>query len=140
LSVYFDTSTILSIILVDSHSEKAGRWYRSMQASVIVSDLAGLEVCAVVSRQFRAKRLSRSSADNALSDFEAFRAESERMTCGPNEFGLAEKLIRNFETKLSAPDALHLASAKNAGAALATLDVRLAEAARGQGVEVAEVG
>jgi predicted nucleic acid-binding protein len=49
-------------------------------------------------------------------------------------------LVRDFATKLSAPDALHLASAKNAGATLATLDVRLAEAAMGQGVKVAELG
>ena len=46
-------------------------------------------------------------------------------------------LVRDFTTKLTAPDALHLASAKNAGATLATLDVRLAEAARAQGVETA---
>ena len=137
MSIYFDTSAILSIILVDAHSETAGRWYRTMRASAIVSDLAGLEVFAVVSREFRAKRLTLVSANKALSDFEAFRAESERVTCGPNEFVLAERLIRDFATKLSAPDALHLASAKNAGAALATFDARLAEAARGQGVEVA---
>jgi predicted nucleic acid-binding protein len=37
-------------------------------------------------------------------------------------------------TKLMAPDALRLASPKNAGAILATLDLRLAEAARGEGV------
>lgn len=135
--VYFDTSAILSIILVDSHSERAGRWYRSMRASAIVSDLASLEVCAVVSREFRAKRLPRLSADKALSDFEAFRTESEHLSCGPNEFVLAERLIRDFATKLSAPDALHLASVKNAGAALATFDARLADAARGQGMEVA---
>jgi uncharacterized protein len=49
-------------------------------------------------------------------------------------------LVRDFATKLTAPDALHLASAKNAGATLATLDARLADAARGQGVEVAELG
>ena len=41
--------------------------------------------------------------------------------------------MRDFATKLTAPDALHLASAKNAGATLATLDARLVEAARGQG-------
>jgi predicted nucleic acid-binding protein len=49
-------------------------------------------------------------------------------------------LVRNFSTQLTAPDALHLASAKNAGATLATLDVRLAEVARGQGLELAELG
>ena len=46
-------------------------------------------------------------------------------------------LVQDFATKLAAADALHLASAKNAGAILATLEIRLAEAAKGQGVEVA---
>jgi len=58
---------------------------------------------------------------------------------GRADFAAAELLVRDFATKLSAPDALHLASAKNAGAMLATLDARLAEAAHGQGVEVAEL-
>jgi uncharacterized protein len=137
LIVYFDTSAILSIILVDVHSAKAGLWYRGLRGSAIVSDLASLEVCAVVAREFRTKLLTRESANKALSDFEAFRAESEHMTCGPAEFALAERLIRDFATKLSAPDGLHLASAKNARAALATFDARLAEAARTQGIEVA---
>ena len=51
-----------------------------------------------------------------------------------------DALCANFSTKLAAADALHLASAKNAGATLATLDVRLAEAARGQGLALAELG
>ena len=48
--------------------------------------------------------------------------------------------MRDFSTKLAAADALHLASAKNAGAALATFDARLADAARAQRLEVAELG
>jgi predicted nucleic acid-binding protein len=45
-------------------------------------------------------------------------------------------LVRDYSTKLTAADALHLASAKNGGARLATFDVRLAEAARAAGVEL----
>ena len=58
----------------------------------------------------------------------------------PKRFLLAERLVRDFSTKLAAADALHLASAKNAGAALATFDARLAEAANGLGVALAELG
>jgi predicted nucleic acid-binding protein len=111
--------------------------YQDLRESVVVSDLASLEVCAVVSREFRAGRHTRASAEKAFADFEAFRAQSERLSHGPGEFALAEQLVRDFSTKLAAADALHLASAKNAKAALATFDARLAEAARAQGVEVA---
>ncbi|HLX97338.1 MAG TPA: hypothetical protein VKR62_01470 [Roseiarcus sp.] len=65
------------------------------------------------------------------------RANFERLTHGAADFLLAERIVRDFATKLAAADALRLASAKNAGATLATFDVRLAEAGRAQGVEVA---
>jgi uncharacterized protein len=68
------------------------------------------------------------------------RANCERLSHGASGFSLAERLIRDFATKLAAADALHLASAKNAGATLATLDGRLAEAVRGQGVALSDLG
>ena len=48
--------------------------------------------------------------------------------------------MRDFSTKLAAANASRLASAKNIGVTLATLDARLAEAARGQGVALADLG
>jgi uncharacterized protein len=137
--IYFDASVLVSIIIVDANSPNVGRWYESLSASVIVSDLANLEVSAVISREFRTRRYTRAQADKAVGEFDALRAQSDRMTHGPRDFDLAELLTRDYSTKLSAPDALHLASAKNAGAVLATLDVRLADAARAQGVEVARL-
>ena len=128
------------MIMVDANSPSVGRWYKSLSASVIISDLANLEVSAVISREFRTRRYTRAQADKAVREFDALRAESDRITHGPRDFALAELLVRDYSTKLSAPDALHLASAKNAGAMLATLDARLADAARAQGVGVAPMG
>lgn len=137
--VYLDTSVVLSIVALDSNSDKAGAWYESLQAAVVISDLADLEVCAVISRELRAKRFTRAAADKALADFDSLRAASERLTPGAQDFALADQLVRDYATKLSAPDALHLAAARNAGARLATFDVRLAEAARAQEVDVVEL-
>ena len=138
--IYFDASVLVSMIIVDVNSPRVGRWYESLSASVIISDLANLEVSAVISREFRTRRYTRPQADKAVREFDALRAESDRITHGPRDFALAELLVRDYSTKLSAPDALHLASAKNAGAMLATLDARLADAARAQGVGVAPMG
>jgi len=102
-----------------------------------VSDLSGLEFAAVVSRAVRTRRFDPEAAARALASFDEIRADSLPQSHGRGEFELAERLIRDFATKLAAADALHLASAKNAGAALATLDPRLAEAARAQAVDVA---
>lgn len=138
--VYLDTSVLVSIVALDANSEAAGRWYENLQAPVIISDLANLEVCAVVSRELRAKRFTRAAADKAMTDFDSLRAASERSTPDAQDFALADRLVRDYSTKLTAADALHLAAAKNAGARLATFDLRLAEAARAAGVELAGPG
>ena len=65
------------------------------------------------------------------------RADCERLHHSSADFLLAQRLTRDASTKLAAADALHLASAKNAGAAIATFDLRLADAARAQGLEAA---
>jgi predicted nucleic acid-binding protein len=85
----------------------------------------------------RTGRLSPSEASAALASFDLLAARSRPLRHGRADFEAAEKLVRDFTTKLAAPDALHLVSAKNAGAVLATFDARLADAARAQGVEVA---
>lgn len=138
--IYFDASVLVSLLVADANTSRASAWYSNLKASVIVSDLASLEVSAVLSRDSRTGRLTRRAAEGALLDFDAMRASCERLSHGAPDFVLAERMVRDFSTKLAAADALHLASAKNAGAALATFDTRLAEAAKGQGVEVTELG
>jgi hypothetical protein len=66
--VYFDAPVVVSIIMVDAHSPMPGRWYEGLSASVIISDLANLEVSAVISREFRAKRYTRAQADKAVGE------------------------------------------------------------------------
>ena len=137
--IYLDASVLVALLVADPHTERVSAWYSGVMATVIASDLANLEVRAVLLRHLRVGRLTQGQVENALLDFDAMRANCERLSHGANDFLLAERLVRDFATKLAAPDALHLASAKNAGATLATLDTRLAEAARGQGVALADL-
>ncbi len=138
--IYFDASVLVSLLVADAHTETAGVWYSGLSATVVVSDLASLEVSAVLSRHLRVGRLTQREVESALLDFDAMRANSERLSHSATDYLLAERLVRDFSMKLAAADALHLASAKNAGSALATFDERLADAARMQGVEVAGLG
>lgn len=140
MTTYVDTSVLAAAIFEEPRSAAVRDWLQRTSERVIVSDLAGLEFAAVVSRAVRMRRFDGHAAARALASFDEIRADSLPLRHRRGEFEVAERLIRDFATKLSAPDALHLASAKNAGAALATLDVRLAEAARGQGIEVAALG
>jgi uncharacterized protein len=138
--IYFDASVLMSLLVADAHTEKASAWYSGLTATVIVSDLANLEVSAVLSRHLRVGRLTREAVDSALMDFDAMRANCEPLSHRAADFLLADRIVRDLSTKLAAADALHLASAKNLGARLATLDSRLAAAARTKGVEVMELG
>jgi predicted nucleic acid-binding protein len=111
-----------------------------MSERIILSDLTGLEFAALVSRAVRTRRFDNDAAARALASFDEIRADSLSLYQGRSDFERAERLVRDFATKLAAADALHLASAKNAGAALATFDAQLAEAARGQWLALAELG
>ncbi len=133
MTIYGDTPALAAAVLNEPMSADVREFFKRTTEPVIVSDFARLEFGAVVSRAARTRRFDPAAASRALAGFDLFSAASRPMRHGRADFDLAEKLVRDFGTKLSAPDALHLASAKNAGAVLATYDVRLAEAARAGG-------
>jgi predicted nucleic acid-binding protein len=139
VTIYADTSVLVAFVFDEPDSNSVRDWFRRTTQQIIVSDLARLEFPAVVARSIRTRRFNPSEASAALASFDLLAARSRPLRHDRADFAAAEMLVRDFATKLTAPDALHLASAKNAGAILATLDARLAEAARGQGVPVAEL-
>jgi uncharacterized protein len=130
--IYLDTSVLLSLLVKDSGTEGVRAWLANVAEPLVVSDLAALEFAAVLTRFLREGRLTAEGVTKAFRDFDDFRGDSEPLPQRPADFAVAERLARDFETKLSAPDALHLASAINARIALATLDKRLAQAAKGR--------
>jgi predicted nucleic acid-binding protein len=140
VTIYADTSVLVAFVFDEPLSNRVRDWFRRTTQRIIVSDLARLEFPAVVTRSSRTGRLNPGEASAALASFDLLAARSRPLRHDRADFAAAEMLVRDLVTKLSASDALHLASAKNAEAILATLDVRLAEAARGQGMEVAELG
>ena len=139
MTVYLDTSVVVAILIDEPSSDLARAWFRRLDEDVIVADLAAIEFAAGISRWLRMGRIDAGQAEFALSSFDMLRAQCRVYAHGRDDFALAELLARDFTTKLLAPDALHLASAKNAGARLATFDARLAEAARASGTEVAQI-
>ena len=140
MTIYADTSVLIAFVFDEPDSDRVRDWFRRTTQRIIVSDLARLEFPAVVTRSARTRRLNPSEASAALASFDLLAARSHPLSHDRADFAGAEALVRDFMTKLTAPDALHLASAKNAGATLATLDLRLAGAARAQGLALAELG
>lgn len=139
MTVYLDTSVVVTLLIDEPSSDLARAWFRRLDEDVIVADLAAIEFAAGISRWFRMGRIDVGQAEFALASFDMLRAQCRAYTHGRDDFALAELIARDFATKLLAPDALHLASAKNGGAMMATFDARLAEATRAQGVEVVEM-
>jgi len=137
VTVCLDTSVIVALLIDEPSSQQVRAWLRTQDADeVVVGDLAAVEFAASASRWIRTGRIDSAKADYVLASFDILRAQCLPHTHSADDFALAELLVRDFSTKLVAPDALHLASAKNLGAALATLDERLRTAARMKGVEL----
>lgn len=134
MTIYCDTSVLISLLSEDGHSLRATRWFGQVREPVILSDMAALEFAAVISRRVRSRALRGEEAAEALNDLDVLSGNCSRRSHTPKDFELAAQIARDFATKLTAADALHLASAINVGASLATFDERLAEAAKGRGV------
>jgi predicted nucleic acid-binding protein len=128
---YLDTSVVVALLLTDVHSSRAEAWLVRTKPIVMVSDFCAVEFAAVISRRVRTSGLSAKHAGLALQRLDDWLSQPVHLVRGtPEQMGLAGQIVRDFTTKLSAPDAIHLAIARDLGATLVTFDERLAQAAR----------
>ena len=127
---YLDTSAVVPIFEIEEHSSTIVSWQRANHAPICFSDFGALEFFAVVSRYVRMRKQNDYWASRAIGDFETWRKNVIMLSATSNELGYAERAIRNFQTKLAAADALHLAMAACADATLVTFDRRQAAAAQ----------
>ena len=137
MSHYLDTSVMVALLLQDAHSSKAEAWLIRARPTFMVSDFCTVEFAAVVSRRVRTNQLTTETANLALRRFDDWLSRTVQIVrCAPEQLALAGQIVRDFTSKLSAPDAMHLAITRHSGATLATFDDRLAEAARRHAVPV----
>lgn len=81
--------------------------------------------------------LTEQDAHAAFMGFDAWTARAaERIETMPADMKAAKAMLRRSDTKLCTGDALNIAIADRLGAALATFDRKMAEAARALGVTV----
>jgi uncharacterized protein len=128
MNCYLDTSVIVALVLRDLHTAKAEAWLEHTAPACIVSDFCAIEFASVVSRQVRMSHLSTADGSAALDLFDEWIARAAQVVTSSGEhMEAAGRMVRNFDTKLSAPDAIHLAVAKHHGLVLATFDERLGD-------------
>lgn len=106
--------------------------------SLFVSEFAAAEAASAVSRLVRMGALDVATAGAALDDLDAWRfGATELVDVTAGDFRLAHRLVRQFETKLRAADALHVAIARRLGATLVSRDGWMRAAAAMVGAETA---
>lgn len=134
---YLDSSVVVALLLPDAHSFKADAWLTRTTPTFTISDFCKVEFAAVISRRARMKGLTASDAAVALGKFDSWLNNgAEVVTCGQQHMASAESLVRDFSSKLSAPDAIHLAIASENSFVLVTFDERLAQAAQRHNIPV----
>jgi hypothetical protein len=118
LSVYFDASLIVSIVLPDALSARADAYIRRDSPTPVISDFAAAEFTA--------------------DELDVWRS-AVATACGlsSEDVAAANSFLRRLDLTLRAPDALHLAIARRLHVPVATSDVRMADAARAVGLEIA---
>jgi len=137
VSHYLDTSVVVALLQRDTHSISADAWLSRSNPTMLISDFCAIEFSAVISRRVRMKSSTPETANAILRDFDRWLLRSARLVqCRPEQISAAGQIVRDFATKLNAPDAIHLAMTRHLGSTLATFDERLADAARLHGVPV----
>lgn len=137
MSVYLDASVLMPTLVQEPATVGVKAYLVSIGHELLVSDFAAAEVASALSRLVRMGLLDGADAAARLGDFEIWRAATASpVDIHAADARLAYALVRRFDLRLRAPDALHLAIARRLDANLVTLDRRLADAAAALGVAV----
>ena len=139
VDLYLDASVLVSLVVEEPFSRVAVGFVSQHAGHVLTSEFAAAEAASGVSRLVRMGKLSAVAGTAALEDFDIWRlSTTEQVETVPADVRLAHMLVRRFETKLRAPDALHIAMAKRLGATLVTRDAGMRAAADLVGVVAVE--
>ena len=135
--IYADTSLLLPVYVPEVNSETAGNVVKEAK-EILISDLTVAEFLVGLARKVKLGTLSQEGAAQVRTAFEQHIAEGylQRLAFASPHSEAAGQLALQSPVMLRTLDAIHLALAIEHGATIATLDGKLAEAARTMGVEV----
>ena len=137
MSIYIDTSVVVSFFIQDDHADAARRWART-DPSVAISDWTATEFSSALSHHVRLGSLSDRERKAAELAFDRWAMRGVVLEVARERFRDARILMQGHR-RLRAPDALHLAIARHEGLPLATLDHDLRDAAVAEGLKVIDL-
>ncbi len=135
--IYADTSLLLPIYVPEANSETANAAVQGAE-ELLVSDLTVAEFLVGLARKVKLGNLSQELADQVQATFEHHLSEGHllRVAQLSAHSEAAGQVAATSPFMLRTLDAIHLAVASEHQATIATLDGRLADAARAMGLEV----
>lgn len=135
MSDYLDASAIVSILLDEPSSDAVVALIERADGVLMISDFGVTEVSSAISQLIRTRRRTNREAETLIEDLDAWvDGALETTSVTTADIAEATAIVRQFDLKLRAPDALHLAVCRRLEARLITLDIRLASAANLLGV------
>jgi uncharacterized protein len=134
-ALLLDASVVVDLFVTSENSGLARDLLEQRAHEVMVSDLAVGEYGSAVSRLRRIGVVDGERAQQLFVLFDVWRARNAiAVTTEASDIRAAGSHVRHPDVTLRMPDAIHIATAHRLGAALATFDVRQADAARKLGV------
>jgi len=136
---YFDTSFLAPLVREEKTSSRIARFMAGMPTGELaISRWTEVEVASLLARDVRMRALRDEEAREADAFFEDIVRDSFIVLLpGADDYALARRYLRAYETGLRAGDALHLAIAGNhQAAAIYSLDKTMIKAGRILGLPV----
>ena len=111
---YLDASALVPLAVAEASSEAMQTFLKGCDGRLLTSEFGVAE--SGVSRLVRMGKLDTAVASAALEDLDAWRhIATEEVDITSGDLRLAHLFVRQFETKLRAADAIHVAIAKRLG-------------------------
>lgn len=137
MTVYLDTSVVVSFFANDPLMSRAERYLRDLDGALL-SDFGAAEFASAIARRVRKRLLTHDDANATLADFDAWTARHLGLVnMEAADIRLAAAFLRRLDLTLRTPDALHLAIARRLDAEIATFDETMMSCAHALGLRVA---
>ena len=130
MALYIDASALVSLIVAEPDTRWAETLILTTMQERLVSDFGAAEVASAISKRVRMGATTPEAGEAILLGFDEWSAaDTVRVETTAVDIAEAARLVRRFELKLRAPDALHLALVSRLEAELVTRDRGMIRAA-----------
>lgn len=135
MSDYIDASALAAIVLREPASGAVDDLVRNRRDTLFVSDFCLAECTSALATFARRKNWSQAQTEALWPELDGWVAVTARSApTEAEDVARAISIVRRFDLKLRAPDAIHVATAERLEARLITLDQGLARAAAALGL------